>query len=329
MPSRDPLNDTRRLKILDELAILDTPAEAAYDDIAGLAAICCDSTIGAVNFVDGRRHWTKAVVGVEDGQGTSVSADQSFCAATVASAEGVMGVSDTLVSEVWRSHPLVAAGPKVRFYAGASIIVAGERVGVVCVYGDEPRAPGKRERMALKALARQASAQLELRRHNAELRDRALRDPLTGLANRTSLGERLEHAVAVSARDGGYVGVLYCDVDGFKSINDAGGHQAGDRLLCEIAESLRQVTRGSDTVARVGGDEFVVLCPGLESPDELAAVESRIDAAVHALRSGPMSKTRVSIGAAVLRSGESAASALERADSAMYAIKVRRALVGA
>lgn len=329
MPSQDRLKDTHRLAVLDELAILDTPAEAAYDDIAGLASICCESRIGAVNFVDGRRHWTKAVVGLQNGQGASVSADQSFCAATVASPQGQISVADTLASEHWRSHPLVAAGPKVRFYAGASIVVAGERVGVVCVFGDEPRALGEREHTALKALAGQASAQLELRKHNAELRERALRDPLTGLANRALLGEHLETAIATRDRNGGHVGVLYCDLDGFKSINDAHGHRAGDRLLCQIAERLSQATRGSDTVARIGGDEFVVLCPGLESADELAAVQSRIDGAVHAPapRQGLTPTPRVSIGAALLREGESAASVLGRADAAMYASKMHRALV--
>lgn len=331
MPLSDRLKDTHRLAVLDELAILDTPAEAAYDDIAGLAATCCDSRFGAVNFVDGGRHWTKAVVGVENGQGASVPADQSFCAATVASPEGEISVSDTLASEHWRSHPLVVAGPKVRFYAGASIVVAGERVGVVCVFGDEPRALDERVHTALKALAGQVSCQLELRKHNAELRQRALRDPLTGLANRALLDEHLEKAIAARNRNGGYVGVLYCDLDGFKSINDARGHRAGDLLLCEIAERLCQATRGSDTVARIGGDEFVVLCPGLESADELAAVESRIHGAVHAPapRQGPTPMPRVSIGAALLRDDESAASVLERADAAMYANKRHRALVGA
>ncbi|HWH45698.1 MAG TPA: sensor domain-containing diguanylate cyclase [Thermoleophilaceae bacterium] len=331
MPSRDRLQDTHRLAVLDELAILDTPPEPAFDDIADLASICCETRVAAVNFVDDKRHWTKAMVGVQNGQGTSVSSDQSFCAATVASPDGVISVSDTLASESWCSHPLVVAGPKIRFYAGASIVVAGERVGVVCVFGDEPHVAGEREHSALEALAKQASAQLELRKHNAELRELALRDALTGLANRALLGEHLESAIAARERHGGQVGVLYCDLDGFKAINDTRGHGVGDRLLCMVAERLCEATRSSDTVARIGGDEFVVVCPGLESSHELAAVQSRIAETVHAptpSRVG-MPSPRVSIGAAVLRDGETGSSVLARADADMYASKLQRALVGA
>ena len=76
--------------------IMDTPAEAAYNDIAALASACCGSEIAAVNFVDDQRHWTKAIVGVQDGRGASVSADVSFCAETVAGPHGLLSVPDTL-----------------------------------------------------------------------------------------------------------------------------------------------------------------------------------------------------------------------------------------
>jgi len=78
MAANDRLHDSRRLAVLHDLAILDTPAEPAYDDIAALASTCCDSEIGAVNFVDDHRHWTQAIVGVPDGRGASVSSEVSF-----------------------------------------------------------------------------------------------------------------------------------------------------------------------------------------------------------------------------------------------------------
>ena len=129
-----------RAAVLRDLAVLDTPPEPAYDDLARLASACCNSEIAALNFVDDERHWTKAIVGVEGGQGTSVSADVSFCAATVATDSGFLRLSDTATSDEWREHPFVTGPPFVRFYAGASIVVSGEAVGVVCVFGDEPRA---------------------------------------------------------------------------------------------------------------------------------------------------------------------------------------------
>jgi len=173
------------------LAILDTPAEMAYDDIARLATACCQSPIAAVNFVDDERHWTKSIVGVAGGQGTSVSADISFCAATIATDGGLLSLSDTSESERWCSHPLVEGPPFVGFYAGAAIVVSGQPIGVVCVVGSEPRELGEREEMALVALARQASAHLELRKHDADLRTLAVR-----LARRVVVGACRPGAVA-------------------------------------------------------------------------------------------------------------------------------------
>lgn len=326
MPA-DPIVHPDRLNVLRELAILDTPAEPAYDDIARLAAACCQSEIAAVNFVDGERHWTKAIVGVEGGQGASVSADLSFCAATVATPGGLLSVPDTTGSAEWSSHPFVTGPPHLGFYAGAAIVVSGQPVGVVCVFGDEPRELREQEEQALVALARQASANLELRKRNADLQELAVTDSLTGLANRTLLFDHLELAIAQRDRDGGHVGVLFCDVDDFKIVNDRWGHETGDDLLREIADRLSLAARSTDTVARFAGDEFVVICPGLESSEQLDAIVERIDRIVHAEHrgagEGPVAP-RVSLGAVLLGDDESATSALRRADEAMYAAKSQR-----
>lgn len=317
---KQEVTEQRRLAVLRDLAILDTPPEPAYDDIAQLAATACRSPIAAVNFVDAERHWTKAIVGAEGGQGSSVPADVSFCAATVATDGGVLTLPDTAASPHWESHPLVSGHPFVGFYAGATISVSGQPVGVVCVFGDEPREISDQEQEALAALARQASTHLELRRHNAGLRDLALTDALTGLANRTRLFDHLELAVAQRQGDGRQVGVLFCDVDGFKQVNDRWGHEAGDRVLRRLADRLRSAARDGDTVGRLAGDEFVVICPGLDAPEDLDAVVSRVDRAIH--KPDPADEQppapRVSIGAALLEEGETALSVLHRADAAMY-----------
>jgi diguanylate cyclase (GGDEF)-like protein len=304
-----PRDEARRLRALHALEILDTPAEPEYDDLAALAASVCRSPIAAVNFVDGDRHWTKAIIGVEDGQGSSVPNGLSFCASTVATRDGVMVVPDAKATERWRDHP---AG--VGFYAGASIVVSGERVGVICVFGPEAREVSARDQADLETLARQASAQLELRRRNAELRRLAVTDPLTGLANRTLLYDRLQQALGRRRRGGGPVGVLYCDVDDFKAVNDQHGHEAGDRLLCEIAERLRAATRATDTVARIAGDEFVIVCPALPTRDELGAIVQRVVAGT----------PNLSVGAVIAEPEETAAAVLSRADRAMYAVKTAR-----
>jgi len=321
VPVLDPLTDPRRLTALRELAILDTPAEADYDDLAALAAALLRSPAAAVNFVDDARHFTKAVVGMPEARGVSVDNDASFCAVTVARPDGVLVVPDTSVDERWREHPLVAEGPRVGFYAGASITSAGQRVGVVAAFGPQPRQVSDAERAALVMLARQVESQLELRRRNAELRDLAVRDPLTGLANRTLLFDRLEVALAARARGGGEVGVLFCDVDDLKRVNDRHGHAAGDRVLRTVAHRLCELTRAADTVARIAGDEFVVVAPAVSGEDELEGLAARV-AAPHSERVASL----LSVGAVLARDGEHATDVLRRADAAMYAAKaVRRA----
>ena len=320
MDHRDLLRAPERLAVLRDLAILDTPAEPDYDDLAQLASACCQSPIAAVNFVDAERHWTKAIVGVEGGQGANVSADLSFCAATVVTPGGILSLSETSQSDDWHSHPFVTGPPYLRYYAGATIAVSGQPVGVVCVFGDQPRTLGAVQEQALAALARQASTHLELRRRNSELRQLAVSDPLTGLANRTLLFDRLEMAIAQRGRGDGQVGVLFCDVDDLKLVNDRLGHGAGDQLLCQAADRLRMATRVTDTVSRFAGDEFVVVCPGLSSPEEFQTIIERVNRCFdmpHAAEPGSL-VPRLSIGAALLNDGESAADVLRRADDAMY-----------
>lgn len=319
------LNDPHRLSVLRDLAILDTPPEPAYDEIARLASTCCRSPIAAVNFVDHDRHWTKAIVGVDGGQGANVPADLSFCAATVATDGGALTLEDISKSKAWSAHPFVTGPPFIGFYAGASIFAAGEPIGVVCVFGDEPREVDRQEQEALVALANQVSAHLDLRKRNADLQDLAVTDPLTGLANRTLFFDHLEMARAQHDREGVHVGVVFCDVDDFKLVNDRWGHELGDRLLCQIAHRLQEASRSGDTVARLSGDEFVLVCPNLDRPEELDTIVQRIDRIVNTpypqANEDAALSARLSIGAAILRQEESAASLLGRADAAMYVTK--------
>ena len=101
---------------------------------------------------------------------------------------------------------------------------------------------------------------------NDELKRSAFRDPLTGLCNRLVLEDRLDHAVARAERHGGRIALLFVDLDAFKPINDSFGHTAGDTVLQEVAARLRSLIREGDTVARIGGDEFVLLLEDV--PDE-------------------------------------------------------------
>ena len=115
----------------------------------------------------------------------------------------------------------------------------------------------------------------ELRRANARLRALAQTDPLTGLANRRMFEEILHKELKRAERTGDNVGVILADIDGFKSVNDLCGHQAGDEVLQKIAEILLKSVRESDTVARWGGDEFIILLP-CAGASECAGVTKRV-----------------------------------------------------
>ncbi len=318
------LVDARRLDALRALAILDSPAEDEYDDLASLAAAVCHSAIAALNFVDDERHYTKAIVGLPGAAGGSVANEVSFCAATVASADGALVVTDLHADQRFRGDPLADDNPQVGFYAGVAITSRGQRVGVLCTFGSEPRDVNRAEQLALATLGRQAEAHLELRRRNAELRELAITDPLTGLANRTLLFDRLHLALAEGERTGGHVGVLFCDVDDFKAVNDRHGHQIGDRVLCDIAADLRTAVRAVDTVARIAGDEFVVVCPDITGPqlDDLVERIAHHDRPLLPDRSPAPS---LSVGAISALRQDTAASVLRRGDLAMYAAKPRQA----
>jgi diguanylate cyclase (GGDEF)-like protein/PAS domain S-box-containing protein len=116
----------------------------------------------------------------------------------------------------------------------------------------------------------------ELKEAEAGLRRMATVDHLTGLANRALFTEHLEAVVANNTGTGRPVAVLFCDLDQFKAVNDQHGHAVGDAVLVTVADRLREMTRGTDMAARVGGDEFVVLCEGVTSVDSLASLAERI-----------------------------------------------------
>jgi diguanylate cyclase (GGDEF)-like protein/PAS domain S-box-containing protein len=151
-----------------------------------------------------------------------------------------------------------------------------------------------------------------------------MRDGLTGLANRVALLDRLTQALLALERQPGRVGVLFVDVDGFKEINDALGHRVGDDLLTELGRRLAGVARRFDTVARYGGDEFVVLATALRTAESLRVIGDRVLAAVAAgfAINGRTLMLTASVGGVV--ETDPAADPddiLQRADEAMYAAK--------
>jgi len=159
----------------------------------------------------------------------------------------------------------------------------------------------------------------------ATLAHSAQHDGLTDLPNRTLLTDRIRHALERRRNESSVLALLFCDVDGFKNINDAYGHQIGDDMLRIVAERLSSAVRPGDTVARIGGDEFVILCESLEDFNDAATIAYRASAAVAApIAGGPVDlEMTVSIGVAVAAVGDevTADTLLRDADEAMYKAK--------
>ncbi len=169
----------------------------------------------------------------------------------------------------------------------------------------------------------QAMSREELAADRDRFARQARIDPLTGLENRAAWDE---HVVAEEARRGRYarsVTIVSADLDNLKAVNDRYGHEAGDRLIRAAANLLRRHARGSDRIARVGGDEFLILMP---ETDEHGAGRylSRVRAAIRRIQATEVSALQLSFGAATAREGESLTTVTGRADAAMYAAKKRR-----
>ncbi|HUZ19390.1 MAG TPA: EAL domain-containing protein [Acidimicrobiales bacterium] len=156
-----------------------------------------------------------------------------------------------------------------------------------------------------------------------ELRHRAFHDSLTGLANRALLQDRVEHALGAASRGHGSVALCFCDLDGFKTINDSLGHIVGDATLVAAGKRLAAAIRPGDTVARLGGDEFAVLMEDGADPATAAAVAERIVSVMrHPVEvDGRAIVLSVSVGVAIGDVATTSEELLSQADSAMYAAK--------
>ncbi len=151
-----------------------------------------------------------------------------------------------------------------------------------------------------------------------------LHDPVTGLANRAALMDRLSQALAALEREPGRLAVLYVDLDHFKAVNDAFGHEAGDQVLAEVGRRLSQLSRHVDTVARLGGDEFVLLCGALRDDDDVGLIGDRIVQEIRApyAEDGRDLSITCSVGIVVTRDPLAEPEQLIRdADEAMYGVK--------
>lgn len=174
------------------------------------------------------------------------------------------------------------------------------------------------------AYLQNAQARADLQESSERAYESSLHDSLTGLPNRTLLVQRLEHAILRCRRSEKMVGILFADLDRLKSINDTYGHHIGDELLRAVAARLTRLLRPGDTLARMAGDEFAILCEGLDDASQVEPLAARIDLALTEpfLLSGAEAQVSASVGIAFAGRGDEVPEQVIRdADTAMYQAK--------
>jgi diguanylate cyclase (GGDEF)-like protein/PAS domain S-box-containing protein len=268
-----------------------------------------------------------AVVGVPDqtaaARATSL-AENPIAGHILRTGEAVI-VEDLATETRFESSP----APRAHGFASSlSVAIHGRYrpFGILYVLAREPRRFSEDEVAFLTGIASLVTVAVARHLDEQATRHAALHDPLTGLPNRTLALDRLGHALAHRRRDNVDVAVFALDVDRFKTINDSFGHAAGDDVLLALAPRLTAAVRPTDTVARIGGDEFVVICPAVDATHQATDVAERLAAAISrpvVLDSGEHSLT-VSIGITLaVNRHDTPASLLRDADAAMYRAKER------
>jgi len=205
------------------------------------------------------------------------------------------------------------------------LVVRGQSIGIVELSSTRPDAFSERDVELAQLLVREAAVTFDNARLHEEIRQQAYRDPLTGLANRSRLQDRVDHALdRHRGRSMSHVAVLFIDLDHFKHVNDRFGHAKGDRALQVIAERIVAIIRPGDTAGRLGGDEFAILLEDVEAPEVVAAVCQRLlDGLAHPIELDDAAPI-VSASIGFVLSGPDTSTSedlLRNADIAMYAAK--------
>lgn len=251
---KTPENELIRLHNLRSLEILDTPAEERFDRLTRMAKRVFGVSIALVSLVDENRQWFKSKIGLE---ATETTRNISFCGHAILE-DDIFIIEDTLKDERFSDNPLVCGAPNIRFYAGVPLNYCdGSKLGTLCIIDQSPRTMNDEDRTLLRDLADMAEAELNA----LQL---ATLDDLTGLSNRRGFLALAANSMSLCIRQETSVSLVFFDLDHFKTVNDQFGHTEGDYALAAFADLMRQSFRESDVIARVGGDEFIVLLTNTE-----------------------------------------------------------------
>jgi diguanylate cyclase (GGDEF)-like protein len=307
------LDEAGRLAALHRYEVLDTPREEAFDRITALVRSVFGVPICTVSLIDADRQWFKSCIGLANREG---SRDTSFCTHTITEREPLY-IPDAKLDPRFADNPLVNGDPFIRSYLGIPLATPdGYNIGSLCVIDVVPREYRPEQIEILKSFAALVVDELELRRI-------AQTDHLTGAVTRRGFTLELEKSLARFHRAGHPTALVMLDIDHFKRVNDTYGHPAGDLVLRTVAAELTVHLRQSDTLGRLGGEEFGILLQDVEMEYALHTAErlrSRLESLVIPF-DAPLRVT-ASFGIAGLDSQVGAVPQwLALADEALYAAK--------
>lgn len=255
-PAPIPADDDYRLKVVRQLNI-DTVPEERFDRVTRLAKRMFDVDIALLSIVEKDRQWFKSNVGLKASQ---TGRGESFCGHAILGDEPFI-IHDAAIDERFRDNPLVTGEPNIRFYAGVPLkIDGGVKIGTLCVIDSQPRLFTDQQVHDLIDLAKLAESEL-VANLNATL------DELTQISNRRGYRVLADKVIQKCRFATEPCTLALFDLNNFKAINDTFGHPVGDEALRQFSKLLKSSFRDSDVIARVGGDEFVVLLSGATGND--------------------------------------------------------------
>jgi len=257
----------------------------------------------------------KQLNGLEPGPHAGSCGTAVFCDAPVY-------VENTLTDSRWQDTRKFAIDFQVQACWSNPIHQNGGTIGSFALSSFSHRKPDSFQQNLLKVCAHLTSVILQRQKMEQELHYLAYFDGLTQLPNRELFNEQLEHAIDKARRGKTKLAMLYIDVDNFKYVNDSFGHTVGDTVLTHVATSLKNSIRGSDNLARIGGDEFVILIEDIKEPVQASKVSKKALIAISSTPEITQFNSSVSIGISIFP--DDATSKLDmfrNADTAMYAAK--------
>lgn len=309
--------EAARTRIIERMMLTDPSYDASFDRIVRLLKVLTGAAAAAFTVLEGDRQFYKAHDGISQRE---TRRDISFCTHTIEQ-PGMLVVPDARADPRFADSPLVHGPEGHRFYAGIPVRApSGLPLGALCVLDPQPHEFNADQREALADLAGALEESLMLR-------SLSVVDTLTGLFNRRHFEDVITREWSQTFAARGALAIAMIDVDHFKAYNDRYGHPAGDACLRAVAGALRLGSRRvGDVLARVGGEEFALVLPATRDA-EAAAIGARLLEAIAELdiphQGSAFGRVTASIGFALVEDpwAESLASALQRADDALYRAK--------